>query len=127
VFVPNASDDLPLSTAVELACLKSFCSNMVFEYKRAETIKVEKQKSDFVSRISYEMRSPLHGVLACAELPIDTDLTTYQRSLAETVGSCGRKLLDTNNDVFKFSKINTFRKKWQAENRRTSGLGTKRH
>jgi signal transduction histidine kinase/CheY-like chemotaxis protein len=127
VFATNSSGDLSLSSAHELAHLRSFCSNVVSECNRAEILKAEKQKSDFVSTISHEMRSPLHGVLACAELMRDTDLTSYQRSLSETVGSCGRTLLETINDVLEFSKINTFRKNWQAENRRTFGLGAKRH
>lgn len=40
-----------------------------------------------------EFRSPLHGILASAELFRDTTYTDFQSGLLETVTNCGRTLL----------------------------------
>lgn len=54
---------------------------------------------------SHELRSPLHGVLAAAEMMQSTELTPYQSSMMETIDACGRTLLDTMNQVLDYSKI----------------------
>lgn len=72
----------------------------------------DKAKGDFISSVSHELRSPLHGILASAEFLADTDLDSFQRSFVDTIESCGRTLLDTINHVLDFSKLNSFGNKW---------------
>lgn len=72
----------------------------------------DKAKGDFISSVSHELRSPLHGILASAEFLADTNLDSFQRSFVDTVESCGRTLLDTINHVLDFSKLNSFGNKW---------------
>ena len=67
----------------------------------------DRAKSDFISSISHELRSPLHGVLGTVELLQETATTFTQRGLVETVYSCGRTLLDTLNHLLDYAKINT--------------------
>lgn len=42
-----------------------------------------------------ELRSPLHGILASAEILDDLNLSNLAQELVETIDSCGRTLLDT--------------------------------
>jgi len=126
VFVSASLETRPISLQ-ELSFLNSFCSTVMDECSRLDTMKADKQKSDFVGTISHEMRSPLHGILASVEFLADTNLSGFQQSLIDTVDSCGRTLLDTINHVLDFSKVNSFEKHWQASNKRTNYLSKKHH
>ncbi|OAL27594.1 hypothetical protein AYO22_03498 [Fonsecaea multimorphosa] len=119
-FVATALETRSFNSSIELPFLNSFCSTLMGECSRLDTMIADKQKSDFVGTISHEMRSPLHGLLASVEFLAETDLSGFQRSLISTIDSCGRTLLDTINHVLDFSKINSFQKHWQASNKKHS-------
>ncbi|OAP60405.1 hypothetical protein AYL99_05407 [Fonsecaea erecta] len=125
-FVATALETRSFNSSIELPFLNSFCSTLMAECSRLDTMIADKQKSDFVGTISHEMRSPLHGLLASVEFLAETDLSGFQRSLISTIDSCGRTLLDTINHVLDFSKINSFQKHWQASNKKHSH-GSRRH
>jgi signal transduction histidine kinase/ActR/RegA family two-component response regulator len=93
------------SRAVDLSSIFAFASSIMTEYSRVESVIADRQKGDFISSISHELRSPLHGVLAAAEFLADTHLDDFQSSVIETINACGRTLLDTMNQVLDFSKI----------------------
>ena len=120
-FIATALDIRSFSPNVELPFLNSFCSTLMAECSRLDTMVADKQKSDFVGTISHEMRSPLHGLLASVEFLAETDLTGFQKSLIDTVDSCGRTLLDTINHVLDFSKVNSFQRLWQSSNKKSHG------
>jgi len=80
----------------------------------------DRAKGDFISSVSHELRSPLHGILASAEFLSETDLDNFQRSFVDTVESCGRTLLDTINHVLDFSKLNSFDNRWGGRSRGSS-------
>ncbi|CAD0022867.1 unnamed protein product [Aureobasidium pullulans] len=67
---------------------------------------MEGTKSDFVSSISHELRSPLHGALAAVEFLQETKLDDTQAELVEMVQTCASTLLDTLNHLLDFSKVN---------------------
>ncbi len=71
------------------------------------------------------MRSPLHGILASAEFLVETATSAFQRTLIDTVDSCGRTLLDTINHVLDFSKINSFERGWQDAKHNSKGKSRK--
>ncbi|KAJ5135210.1 CheY-like superfamily [Penicillium bovifimosum] len=93
------------SQAVDLSSIFAFGSSIMTEYSRVESVIADRQKGDFISSISHELRSPLHGVLAGAEFMSSTNLDQYQDTLLDTINACGRTLLDTMNQVLDFSKI----------------------
>ncbi|CAG8930196.1 unnamed protein product [Penicillium salamii] len=93
------------SRAVDLSSIFSFASSIMTEYSRVESVIADRQKGDFISSISHELRSPLHGVLAAAEFLENTDLDPFQSTVVETINACGRTLLDTMNQVLDYSKI----------------------
>jgi signal transduction histidine kinase len=45
----------------------------------------DKAKGDFISSISHELRSPLHGILASADFLAETTLDSFQKSFVEYV------------------------------------------
>ncbi|CAI7644939.1 unnamed protein product [Penicillium crustosum] len=93
------------SPAVDLSSVYAFGSSIMTEYSRVESVIADRQKGDFISSISHELRSPLHGVLAAAEFFGSTTLDQFQETLLDTINACGRTLLDTMNQVLDFSKI----------------------
>ncbi|KAJ5976431.1 CheY-like superfamily [Penicillium waksmanii] len=93
------------SRAVDLSSIFAFASSIMTEYSRVESVIADRQKGDFISSISHELRSPLHGILAAAEFMADTSLNDFQSSVLETINACGRTLLDTMNQVLDFSKM----------------------
>ncbi|KAI2793688.1 hypothetical protein POX_a00272 [Penicillium oxalicum] len=96
-----------LSEPKDLTYMAAFSNSVMAEVSRMDIEAADRAKSDFISSISHELRSPLHGVLGTVELLQETATTFTQRGLVETVYSCGRTLLDTLNHLLDYAKINT--------------------
>ncbi|KFY02968.1 hypothetical protein O988_01786 [Pseudogymnoascus sp. VKM F-3808] len=91
-----------------LSYLIAFGHSVMSEVTRLNTMSADLAKDDFISNVSHELRSPLHGILASVEFLADTVLDGFQRNLVDTVDICGRTLLDTIEHVLDFSKIKKF-------------------
>ncbi|MFO0631589.1 MAG: ATP-binding protein [Nannocystaceae bacterium] len=61
-------------------------------------------KSEFIARISHELRTPMNGVLGMTELLLATELSTPQRRSVETVARSAQMLLRIIDDVLDFTK-----------------------
>lgn len=85
----------------------------------SDAIDTEATKSDFVSSLSHELRSPLHGCLAAVEVLRDTELDKAQNDLLGMIETCASTLLYTMNHLLDFSKINDL-DRVQPTNRRNS-------
>ncbi|KAK5117879.1 hypothetical protein LTR85_008653 [Meristemomyces frigidus] len=94
-----------------LCSYKAFLHSVVAEISRLDTVAAVKQQSSFVSSVSHELRSPLHGILGAAELLAETDLDEFQNGLADTIRACGSTLQDTLSNVLSYAKINDFEQK----------------
>ncbi|KAH8591930.1 hypothetical protein B0O99DRAFT_597767 [Bisporella sp. PMI_857] len=99
-----------LTRAEDLSYLAAFGNSIMAEVARLDTIAADRAKSDFISSISHELRSPLHGILASVEFLQDTAVDLFQDSMIDTIERCGRTLLDTIQHVLDFAKINNFNK-----------------
>ncbi|KAJ5116103.1 hypothetical protein N7456_000451 [Penicillium angulare] len=125
-FCWNNIESNVFDQSVELGSLLSFGSSVMVECSRVESLISDRQKADFLGSISHELRSPLHGILAAAEILQTTELNPYQGSLMDTINACGRTLLDTMNQVLDYSKILSLEKRFRhLDRRRTTALELK--
>ncbi|KAM7193145.1 hypothetical protein V8F33_008017, partial [Rhypophila sp. PSN 637] len=100
--------DRVLTRARDLNFLAAFGNSIMAEVARLDVVNADRAKSAFISSISHELRSPLHGILASVELLHDTTIDLFQRGMIDTIERCGRTLLDTIQHVLDFAKINNF-------------------
>lgn len=116
------TDPTRLFEQEDFTCLSAFGDSVMTELARLEAVDVSHKKSDFISSVSHELRSPLHGILASAELLRDVVIDAPQRELVRMIDSCGTTLLDTMNHLLDFSRINNFdHSKGHARKASTSG------
>lgn len=83
----------------ELHYFRVFGDSLTSEVARVNWSKQEQSKSNFISSLSHELRSPLHGILASAELLSATSLQADQETFVKMLETCGRTLLDTMNHL----------------------------
>jgi len=62
-------------------------------------------KSEFLARVSHEVRTPLNGILGMSELMIDSGLNIEQKLFAQSIATSGEHLLEIINDILDLSKI----------------------
>lgn len=102
------SSHFPIFTAADLSPIRTFLHIVESEISKIDTISALKQKDSFVSSISHELRSPLHGILGSVELLSESGLDDFQQNLADTIVACGNTLHETLSSVLSYSKINHF-------------------
>ena len=71
--------------------------------KRAD--EANKAKGRFVANVSHEMRTPLNGVIAMADVLRETSLNESQREIVDTLGTSAHLLLAQIEDVLDMAKI----------------------
>lgn len=71
--------------------------------KRAD--EANQAKSRFVANVSHEMRTPLNGVIAMADVLRETNLTESQREIVDTMNTSAQLLLAQIEDVLDVEKI----------------------
>ena len=64
-----------------------------------------KAKSDFLSRMSHEMRTPMNAIIGMTKIAGDTDDVARLRYCLSTIGASSTHLLGIINDVLDMSKI----------------------
>jgi PAS domain S-box-containing protein len=72
---------------------------------RREAERANRAKSEFVSRMSHDLRTPLNAVLGFAQLLDMDNLTTDQRESVTHILDAGRHLLELMNEVLDISRI----------------------
>lgn len=92
----------------DLTYLATFGNNILAELARLDAIAADQAKATFISSVSHELRSPLHGVLAGVEYLQESKLSPFQKEMATTITMAGTTLLDTINNLLDFTKINNF-------------------
>lgn len=64
-----------------------------------------KAKTEFLTRISHDIRTPMNGVLGMAELLLETPLSKRQRDYAQTIRSAGNELLSLLGQILDVSRL----------------------
>ncbi len=65
----------------------------------------DRLKTDFLSTMSHEMRTPLNGVIGMTDLLLDTSLDAEQVEFVRIIKTSADTLVSTINDILDFSKI----------------------
>lgn len=78
----------------ELGYIAAFCDVLLAEIWGLEAQMIGLSKSDFISSISHELRSPLHGILGSAECLEEQASNTVSQELVRSITACGATLLD---------------------------------
>ncbi|KAH6686477.1 histidine kinase G7 [Plectosphaerella plurivora] len=107
-FIWSKSVGRILTTDADLPYLRAFGMITMSEITRLDVAIADKAKTDILGSLSHELRSPLHGVVAAAELMHDTNLDPFQVDVVHTIEISGKTLLDTIDHLLAYSKINTF-------------------
>jgi signal transduction histidine kinase/CheY-like chemotaxis protein/HPt (histidine-containing phosphotransfer) domain-containing protein len=82
-------------------------------YQRTRELKTQTEaahaasqaKSDFLARMSHEVRTPLNAILGFSEVELEKDLPTETQVNLEKVHHSGMHLLEIVNDILDISKI----------------------
>lgn len=100
------NDDKGVFTKADCHYIEAFGSSIYAEVLNQSLQRADEAKALFISKISHEFRTPLHGVLASAEFLNDMpDTTPAQLGFVQTIDTCGRTLLDIINHVLDYSKL----------------------
>ncbi|KAF3401959.1 Hybrid signal transduction histidine kinase J [Penicillium rolfsii] len=113
-FIWSSLETRVFSAHVDLGGLFGFGSSLMVEYSRILSQDSDKKKADFISTISHELRSPLHGILAANDFLAEYVKSESASRLLDTIRSCGQTLLDTFEQILDYSKINSFATKQQS-------------
>ena len=95
MFAWTSTSTRVIDSAEELQYCKAFGNSIMTELARIDVDTANRAKAKFISSISHELRSPLHGILAGTELLESMGPKGFASNLVSTIDSCGKTLLDT--------------------------------
>jgi len=79
----------------------------LLEQAKAEAEETSRMKSDFLARVTHELRTPMHGVLGMAALLARTGLSDNQDRLLDVLSKSGRHMLDLIDGLLTISTMET--------------------
>ncbi|KAF9774069.1 hypothetical protein IL306_008005 [Fusarium sp. DS 682] len=107
-FVYTMTPTRTFTVQGELSYLTAFSTVIMADVAMMESSIVSMATTSLLSSLSHELRSPLHGIVLCAELLRDTALDVFQGDVLRSLEVCGRTLLDTINHLLDWTRINNF-------------------
>lgn len=75
------------------------------KYAKEAAEEASRVKSQFLANISHELRTPMNGVIATAELLNDTSLSESQKDLVSIIMSSGESLMEILDKIFDLNKM----------------------
>lgn len=101
VMLPSRDDYLLIS--VDITGIKEDIVKLEKEKNKFELL--NKIKTQFLSNLSQEIRTPMSGIIGMAELLLLTNLTNEQKEYIDIINFSSTTLLAIVNDILDFSRI----------------------
>ncbi|KAF2141622.1 uncharacterized protein K452DRAFT_358747 [Aplosporella prunicola CBS 121167] len=101
-----SSDKKRILSGTDLQYMRAFGNSVMVELSRLDAITSDVTKTTFMSSISHELRSPLHGILGGIQFLQETTVDAFQVGMINSIETCGKTLLDTVDHILDFAKIN---------------------
>jgi signal transduction histidine kinase len=80
-------------------------AEMALIQARDSALQTAKIKTDFMSNLSHEVRTPMTGVIGMLELLMETSLDAKQSSFVKTAHASAQDMLELLNQILDFSKL----------------------
>ncbi|KAL4200771.1 hypothetical protein AMTRI_Chr02g255280 [Amborella trichopoda] len=79
--------------------------NVALDLARREAEMAIRARNDFLAVMNHEMRTPMHAIIALSSLLQETELTSEQRLMVETILKSSNLLATLINDVLDLSRL----------------------
>jgi signal transduction histidine kinase/CheY-like chemotaxis protein len=96
---------IPVSFRGEDANMEILVDVTMMELARKQQAKASSAKSEFLARMSYEVRTPLNGIIGMTDILEKQSLTGEARDVLGLLRRSSEVLLNIINDILDFSKI----------------------
>lgn len=96
-----------LTAHIERAHLNKHLRETIEELEKTKikTESANKAKSEFISNISHEIKTPLNAIIGLTDLALKSDLTPKLNDYMGKISTASQSLLTIINDILDFSKI----------------------
>src|SRR4030043_1459966 len=102
-------NSIPVVFMGEEANMEILIDVTMLESARKQEAKANVAKSEFLARMSYEIRTPLNGIIGMTDVISKYELNTEVREIVLILRRSTEVLLNIINDILDFSKIETGR------------------
>lgn len=99
------SELLLLSMGLGHRILESRREKTVLSQQVQEAMQENTTKTEFMAKISHEVRTPMNGIMGLVELLLGTELNPEQRRYLNAIKRAGNGLQEVINDVLDYSRI----------------------
>jgi len=100
---------IPVTFRGEEAIMDMLVDVTMLESARKQEASASTAKSEFLARMSYEVRTPLNGIIGMTDILEKQELTDEARNVLGLLRRSGEVLLNIINDILDFSKIESGR------------------
>ncbi len=98
-------NSIPVMFLGEEAIMEILIDVTVLELARKQEAKANKAKSEFLARMSYEIRTPLNGIIGMTDVLRKHPLTAEVKDIIRLLQRSTEVLLSIINDILDFSRI----------------------
>ena len=94
---------------------------------KASAESANRAKSEFLTTMSHEMRTPMNAILGMADLLSESSLGEEQRDYVRVFQKAGANLLDLINNILDLSKVESGHVELEVDRLRSGGSASKNH